>query len=696
MVYSLNHILITTRDTFFPLKSFIAKKPPAPWIDDGIRRLLRRRDAARRIYLSSPSPQRREFFRALRNHAKSVITSAKSSYLSNRLGSTRNTARLWSELRSLGLANAHAPLQQLNIPLDTLNTFFTSAHLSSSSSPNTQSCPSSCTSSSPPPCSSTSSASLSDPSVFYFSHISPSALLLALRRSSSNSSGPDDINRRLISLCLPIIFPVILEIFNFSLTTSSFPSIWKRSHIIPLPKIKLPSDPSHFRPISSLCFLSKVLERIVFEQLSSHLHHHNLLDPFQTGFRRGNSTQTALLRLLDDARLAIDKRMVTLLVLFDFSKAFDTVSHCLLLRKLNSFRLSSSTCQWFHSYLSGRHQRVRSPNGTFSSWKPVLAGVPQGSVLGPLLFSLFINDLREVLKHCKHILYADDLQIYFHFLPSDLDAALSSVREDIAAIEAWASSNSLSLNAQKTKAVLLGSAKYVNNLPPSLIHLHLNGVQIEVTTKVTNLGICVTNTLSWADHIRGTSSRVNGILWRLKAFNNCLSLRLRTQLVTALIFPIFDYCAALFTDLTGQQKLKVRRLMNSCLRFIFNLRKDEHISGYYDRLGWLNSDDRREYLICCLLFSILHTSSPSYLSDDFRPLHRPLSHLRSSPSSSFDLAVPFCRTSTYQRSFHSSACSLWNNLPPAVRAATSIGAFKRSLFAFLRNRSRAALLPPPT
>ncbi|XP_025996004.1 uncharacterized protein LOC113005120 [Solenopsis invicta] len=167
--------------------------------------------------------------------------------------------------------------------------------------------------------------------------------------------------------------------------------------------------------------------------------------------------------------------MVTLLVLFDFTKAFDTVSHDLLLRKLRSFRLSPSTCQWVRSYLTGRHQRVRGPDGSFSSWMPVVAGV---SVLGPLLFLLFLNDLSSILSHCSHILYADDLQIYIHFPPADIDAALAKVRADIAAIESWAQNNSLILNARKTKFMLLESSKFINSIPSSSIQLHLNGTLI--------------------------------------------------------------------------------------------------------------------------------------------------------------------------------------------------------------------------
>jgi hypothetical protein len=243
--------------------------------------------------------------------------------------------------------------------------------------------------------------------------------------------------------------------------------------------------------------------------------------------------------------------------------------------------------------------------------------------------------------------------------------------------------------------MLMGSARFVNGFPLSKIQLHLNGVPIVLTNKVTNLGISLNSTLNWAEQVRCASSRVNGILWRLKAFSNSLSLDLRSRLVSTLVFPVFDYCAALFTDLTGQQKLKLRRLMNACIRFIFGLRKDEHISHFYDELGWLNADDRREYLTCSLVFNIIHTSSPPYLSENFRPLHRPLSHLRSSPSASLDLAIPFCRTSIYQNSFLSVSCITWNALPPDIREATSLRAFKLSLFSYLKRRGREAGPPVP-
>lgn len=156
---------------------------------------------------------------------------------------------------------------------------------------------------------------------------------------------------------------------------------------------------------------------------------------------------------------------------------------------------------------------------------------------------------------------------------------------------------------------------------------------------------------------------------------------LRSRLVSSLIFPLFDYCAALYTDLTGQQRLKLRRLMNACVRFVYGLRKDEHVSHLYRSLGWLSADDRKAYLLGCLIFSILSTGDPSYLAGNLQFHTSTRSATRASPH---DLALPACRTSVYQHSFSYVAPSLWNTFPDNIRLLDFQTAFRRQLFRHLR------------
>ena len=198
---------------------------------------------------------------------------------------------------------------------------------------------------------------------FSFKPVSLSDVIIAISHFSSQARGADGVPQKVIAKALPDIGEYLVKIFNSSFTQGVFPGSWKRAQIIALKKSVTSSTPSNFRPIALLCFLSKVLEKIAHGQITEYLNSNSLLDPLQAGFRKHHSTQTALIKLTDDIRIAIDNRKLTLLLLFDFSKAFDTISPTKLLRKLHRLGFFRSALLWIKSYLQGRTQMVISNKG---------------------------------------------------------------------------------------------------------------------------------------------------------------------------------------------------------------------------------------------------------------------------------------------------------------------------------------------
>ena len=238
----------------------------------------------------------------------------------------------------------------------------------------------------------------------------------------------------MIKLTLPYSLPHITNLFNISVATDTFPANWKKTTVRPLAKTKIMIQPSDTRPIAHLPELSKVLERLVHNQLHGHLEVNRLLHPRQASFRPGHSTQTALLEVFNDIHHAIDKRMLSFLILFDFSKAFDSIPHALLLAKLKSINFSTHALRWFFTYLADRLQEVIDTRGKISDWLRAASGVPQGSVLGPLFFAILINDLPSVVLFSKMMIFADDTQLYHHFSPSNFHLALDRVTRDAQAV----------------------------------------------------------------------------------------------------------------------------------------------------------------------------------------------------------------------------------------------------------------------
>ena len=244
-----------------------------------------------------------------------------------------------------------------------------------------------------------------------------------------------------------------------------FPGSLEESTRKTMKKCAAPKSPSDFRPISILCFLSKVLDKIALDQMQEFLKKEKILDPLQTGFKKHHSTETALLELTEDILRGIDKKYVTLLLLFDFSKALDTISPFRLLERLRLMGFSRTVFQWISSYISGRQQCVCIQSQGSSSWLNTNLGVPQRSVLGPLLICLYINDIRDVLdsRFIKQILYADDLQIYVQVPKYSIDMGIRTLQQAARAVAGWAVGASLKLNKLKTNRIVFGRNRFIND-----------------------------------------------------------------------------------------------------------------------------------------------------------------------------------------------------------------------------------------
>lgn len=656
---SMNNIL----DNVAPLKSKVMKRQCAPWITNDIKELQRRRGKLYRIFKRTGFAYTE--FSNIRKLIKKRIIMEKNKHLEGRVLTKNNSRSLWNDIRDLGLIKTHESNHPLNIDINELNAYLTTRVEMSESGNNLHlNLPDHSTS--------------SPESQFDFTAISSQSVKKAIMRIASNSIGPDGFSIKSYKIMLPHLLHVFTLLFNFSLSTSKFPESWKKSYVVPVPKKRDPTQYSDYRPISILPALSKALERCVYNQILKYVVDNNFIDKFQTAFREGMNTQTTITRLLDDIRFAGDHSKVTIAVFFDFSKAFDSVNHTKLLNKLGDMSFSEASLRWIFSYLDQRSQAVRdNEKGIISSWKTVQSGVPQGSVLGPLLYSLYVSDLGGLLN-CKYLFYADDLVIYQTCHVADINDTISELNTIIRTISAWCNDNALKLNAAKTKCVIFGSPHNVNrDQCKSCDNIIVNGSAIEFASSVKYLGVFLDHNLSWNEQINYVCKRSMRVLAQLKMNNEAFSVKIKIKLVTALILPIFDYCAAIYTNITEKQQCKLQRKLNACVRFIFKISRFTHITPYYRRLGWLTLKTRRSFFLSCLLYRAVRLNHHQLFGDELIFL-QPM--LRRGDVRRDYLRLPTSHLMFHDKSFIVSAIRIWNMLPPSLTSLPTLSDFRSAAF----------------
>jgi hypothetical protein len=412
------------------------------------------------------------------------------------------------------------------------------------------------------------------------------------------------------------------------------------------------------------------------QQILDFLAQHNLLCKYQSGFRESHSTTTTVLKIVDDLSIAIDNRKISVLTLLDFSKAFDLVNHNLLLEKLyNQFHFSNSAVKLVQSYISERSQIVFA-NGKYSQEAFTLTGVPQGSVLGPILFSLFINDVSQFINKCSYHLYADDLQIYNSSKKTEFENCVSEINEDLDNIKNWALNNGLRLNVAKTQSIIISGIRMVdeNFSPPPIL---LDGQIIPYSDKVINLGVVLEKHLGWNSHVMSITRKTYGTLRRLWNASDYLSTNIKLKLVRSLIVPIFTYADVVFSRVSGENFRLLQVSFNACSRFIHGLRRFDHVSAVSNDILGCSLKSYFKYRDCHFVRKLLKEGKPKYLRD----------LLTTGVSSrSRNLRLPLRYSELRSRTFFASAPSSYNSLPIELKEIQSEKAFKSACISLFNSQ----------
>ena len=322
----------------------------------------------------------------------------------------------------------------------------------------------------------------------------------------SKSPGPDNISGYILKQCSTVIAPSLCSLFNHSLKTGTLPSEWKSANVTPVHKKNKKEPASNYRPISLLPIISKVLERCVCNRVYDHVH--ELINKVQHGFLHGRSCVTQLLTTLHHVGQLLDNNVQTDIIFLDFARAFDSVDHIILFKKLKSYGISGNMYNWFTDYLHGRKQRVV-VNGVGSEWSQVTSSVPQGSILGPMLFILFINDLPDVISPPTSTgLYADDTKLY-NAIKSSQDC--DHLQEALSHADGWSKQSNIDFNVSKCKVLTISRQK-----SPIESKYHLGLTELMRVNNEVDLGVTVTSKLSWNQHITLTISKANKMLGLLR------------------------------------------------------------------------------------------------------------------------------------------------------------------------------------
>ena len=672
-----NSICSETLDKHAPeFSKSIREVPTAPWFDSEYRNARRERRKAEQLAKRSKLEIDRDIFVHLRLHCNELAKQKKKDFFQSRFIKHNYSQKSLYQFVDMFLDQSSAltlpPLDSLQEIVNQFNDFFTKKiEKIRKSFPHSDK---------------TYSSSTNYTGVTRLTELEPTTekeIREILKECDIITSTNDPLPASVMKENIDVLLPSICELVNLSLSSGSIDGA-KLAHLTPLIKGQSlnSAEFKNYRPISNLSFIGKLIERVVLKRLNRHLTQNDLNINHQSAYKKHHSTETLLVRIVNDLFIASDSEKATVVMLLDLSAAFDTVDHEKLLQILKTeIGIDGTALKWFRSFLCGRSQKIRV--GDCESIEIVIKfGVPQGSVLGPVLFNIYVRSLYSTVEALKFNIhgFADDHQIYKSFHPQQEHSVfVNELPSCFQEINNWMSNHYLQLNPGKTESIVFGSQQVLQKLR---IHgaFISQSICVRFVSNVKNIGFRIDSCLTLRNQVTTLKSSCFHKLRNLAKMKAFLNQQQMQILIQSLVISSIDYCNALYFGIDSNLLNQLQGIQNRACRIVFGLKRKESVADYLKKLHWLKVSERIEFKILLLTYKALNGLAPCYLSELLH--YNNISGSRTPSLQSF-----ITKSSRGHRAFQSHAPSLWNALPADIRESLNVNIFKSKLKTFLFRKS---------
>ena len=662
-----NHKLRSYLDNQIPLITKSIKiSSDVPWFSNEIRTQKKIRRRLEQTWKKTKITSDKNNYVQQRNLVKALVEKAKKDYYTNYVNkNTKNPQTLWSSINTLLYRKSVPTIPDGEDVANRLSRYFKNKIVDIRNN-------------FAPTCQVDENVINENIRLSTLNPVSVDEIKKVIAELKDKSSPRDPIPTSLLKTYSEILSPTLCSITNCSLISGVIPHSEKISIITPIIKNKKgdKNELSNYRPVSSITTLSKIMEKIVYARLMTYLTQNDLLPQRQSAYRPGHSTETTLMRFHEDLTQAQNSGKITCVILLDSSAAFDTVDHKILIERLNKrYGIQHQALKWIENYLQDRVYSVRIKT-TYSTPESMECGVPQGSVLGPVLYTLYTSPISDIVDkyNISHQIYADDASIYNSFTIDNTGESMAVLQSCILEIIDWYNSNRLKINPNKTELFISGSSQRLIALGD--LSIEMNGNKIQGTQSTKLLGVKFDSTLTFKDHISTVTKSSYNFIRNLYKIRNFISESTATLIVNAFICSKIDYCNTLLYGCPNYVIQKLQNIQNSSVRLIKKLPKWAHISNERKNLHFLAIRHRISFRICCYVHKCLNNSAPRYLENLIRRTASASVGITLRSQNSVRVFQPVVRKVC---SFSSAGPKEWNILPESIRNIKNFNLFKQKL-----------------